>query len=56
MQNGNSSNSQQKPISLSELSFADLAKMRQEKATATKQEQAAPEEAPAKTEIVEPEE
>ena len=32
MQNGNSSNSQQKPISLSELSFADLAKMRQEKA------------------------
>ena len=32
MQNGNSSNSQQKPINLSELSFADLAKLRQQKA------------------------
>lgn len=56
MQNGNSSNSQQKPISLSELSFADLAKMRQEKAAATKQEQVISEKLPEKAEIEKPEE
>ena len=43
MRNGNSSSSQQKSISLSELSFAELARMRQEKATSAKQQEAAPE-------------
>ncbi len=55
MQNGNSSNSQQKPISLSELSFADLAKIRQEKAAATEQEQVVSEGPPEEAEIVESE-
>ncbi len=56
MQNGNSSNNQQKPISLSELSFADLAKMRQERATTAKQKQVVSEAVPEKTEIEESEE